>query len=70
MSVTKQLLDPIDFHSIFLSHSMEVNWDEQLFGYRHFSKYLLLCYTQERNLYIGLKQQKGEEVMAEFSFLG
>jgi len=49
MLVTKQL-DTIGLDSIYFLHTMEVNGVHKLFGYQHFfSKYLLLCSTQERN---------------------
>ncbi len=54
MLVTKQLLVNIDFHLIllfFIFLSMEVNGYQQLFGYSHFSKYLLLCSAEERCSY-------------------
>ncbi len=41
MLITKQLLIAIDFHSIFF-HIMDAYGYCQLFGYQHFSKYLLL----------------------------
>jgi len=36
------LMDPIDFHSRE-KNTMEVNGVHQLSGYRHSSKYLILC---------------------------
>jgi len=49
MLVTKQL-DTIGLDSIYFLHTMEVNGVHKRFGYQHFfSKYLLLCSTQERN---------------------
>ncbi len=46
MRVTKQFLVPIDLNSIF--HNMEVNGDQLLFGYPHFSKYIL-CSAEKNN---------------------
>ncbi len=44
MWVTKQLLVAIDFHSIFnFFQYYESQWLHQLFGYQHFSKYIILC---------------------------
>ncbi len=49
MLVIKQLMVSIEFHSISF-RTMEVNGDKQLL------KYLLLCSTEERNLYrFGIK---------------
>jgi len=50
MSVTKQLMDPIDFHSIYFP-TMGFNGVHQLSGYRNSSKYLPLCSAEERNSY-------------------
>ncbi len=47
MWVTKQLMDPNDFHSM-KKNTMEVNGDQQ-FGYTHSLKYLLLCSMEVRN---------------------
>jgi len=41
MSVTKQLMDPTDFHIFPNRPTVEVNPAHQLFGYRHSSEYLL-----------------------------
>ncbi len=48
--VGNQLPVATDFHSFF-SPTMEVNGYQQLFGYQHSLKYLLLNLTEERNLY-------------------
>jgi len=41
-----------DFHSMEeKKNTSEVNGFGQLFGYRHSSKYLLLCSTEERNFF-------------------
>jgi len=45
MSVTKQLMGPIDFHSIFFLYYGV----QQLFGYTYSLKCLLLCSAEERN---------------------
>jgi len=50
MLITKQLMYPIDFHSIFLP-TIEFNGVHQLSGYQHSSKYLPLCSAEERNSY-------------------
>ncbi len=42
------LLVAINFHSLFF-HTMEVNGYQQMFGYTHCSKKLILCSTKERN---------------------
>ncbi len=34
---------------VFFFHNMEVNGDQQLFGYAHFSEYFILCSTEERS---------------------
>jgi len=47
MLVTKQFLVPIDFHCIFF-HTMEVNGDQQLFGYQHSSKNVV--FNKRQNL--------------------
>jgi len=44
--ITKQLMNSIDFHS--RKNTLEVN-GEQLFGYQHSSKYLLVCSAEDRN---------------------
>jgi len=41
---------------------MEVNEVNQLFGYRHSSKYLLLC-SEEKEVHTGLKQHNGEYII-------
>jgi len=41
---------PNDIHSR-KKKSMEFNGVQQMFGYRHSSKYLLLCSAEERNSY-------------------
>ncbi len=41
MLVTKQLMVPSDFDSIYFS-IMEVNGEQSLFGYQHSSKYIIL----------------------------
>ncbi len=47
MWVTKQFLVPIDFiDSIFIFPYMEVNGDQQLFGYPHSPKYLYFLYLK------------------------
>ncbi len=43
MLVTKQLMGPIDFHSIFFL-TMEVNGYQQLFGYQ-----IIFFYVEEIN---------------------
>ncbi len=43
MWVTKQFMVPSDFHFF----SIKVSGDQQLFGYQHSSKYILLCSAQE-----------------------
>jgi len=46
MSVTKDLMDPIDFQCSFFP-TVEVNGVHQLFGYPYSSKYLLLCSAEQ-----------------------
>ncbi len=46
MLVIKQLMVPIDFHSISFP-IMEVNGDQQLFGSSKFFKYLLFFFNKE-----------------------
>jgi len=48
MFVTNQLMDPIDFNSMEIN-TMDVNVVLQLIGFRHSSKYLVLCSAKERN---------------------
>jgi len=38
---------------------MEVNGVHQLFGYKHSSKYLLLCSTDKKETLTGLEQLEG-----------
>ncbi len=46
--ITKQLLVPIDFPTIEKKKkTMEINWVQQLFGYQHSSKYIILCSTKD-----------------------
>ncbi len=52
MLVSKQLLVPIDFHSID-KHTMEVNGDQQLFGY--ILQNNLFCVQQKKEIHTGLK---------------
>ncbi len=52
MLVAQQLTVPIDFHSME-KNIMEVNGYQQMFGYQHSPKYLLLCSA-------GLRQHVGE----------
>jgi len=47
MSVTKQLLDPIDFHTTVFP-TIEVNGVHQPFVNRHSSRHLLLCSAEEK----------------------
>jgi len=55
----KQLVDPIDFHSMEKS-TMEVNGLHQLFGYLFcFSKYII-CVQQKNEIHSGLEQLEGE----------
>jgi len=50
MSITKQLMDPIDFHNMVKNNNnLEVDWAHQLTGSQHSSKCCLLCLTEERN---------------------
>ncbi len=65
-----KLLLKLDFHNIF--YTMEVNGDQQLLGYHHSSKYLLLKKeTQEtQETHTGLEQLEGEKMMRRFRFLG
>ncbi len=52
-SLKAQLLtEATDFH---MKHSMEVNVNQEFFGYPHSSEYLLLCSTEERNSYRFIK---------------
>ncbi len=51
MLIIKQLTVATDFHSIFF-HNTEVNGYRQLFGNKNYSKFLLLCSTEETNSYI------------------
>ncbi len=46
MCVTKQLIDPIDFHSIFVY--MEVSGVHQLFGYTHSSKLFYFVFNRRK----------------------
>jgi len=55
MLVTRQLMDPIDFHS---KNKNKYNGVHQLSGYQHTTKYLLLCSTEETHT--GLEQHEGE----------
>ncbi len=50
MCVNKQLLVPTDFLFPPYYLNQVVNVDQQLFGYPHSSKYLLLCSGQEYKL--------------------
>ncbi len=50
MLITKQLLVRTDSHSME-KNTKEVNGDQKLFVYPHYSKYLLLCSAEERNSY-------------------
>ncbi len=59
MFVTKHLPVHIDFHSLFFPHTMEVNGDQQLFGYRHYTKYNFSCSAEEKT-HTGLEQLEGE----------
>ncbi len=52
MLVTVQLPVAIGFHTIF-PHTMEVNGDQQLFGYPHSSEY------QTEEIHTGLAQHMG-----------
>jgi len=54
MLVTRQLKEPIDFHT------MDVNGYRQLFGYQHSLKYLFLCVTEKQETHTGLKQLEGK----------
>jgi len=47
MSVTKELTDPIDFHS----RKKNTNGVHQLSDNWHSSTYIILCSTEERNSY-------------------
>ncbi len=38
---------------------MKINWDQQLFGYSHSSKYLLLCSSEKSNLYRTTREVRG-----------
>jgi len=51
--VTKQLMDPIDFHSIF--SPIQVNGVQD----QHSSKCLILC-SAEKEIHTGLEQLQGE----------
>ncbi len=58
MLVIKQLMVPIDFHSITFP-TMEVNGDQQLFGSSKFFKISSSVFNI-RNFYTGLEQHEGE----------
>ncbi len=58
MLVIKQLMVPIDFHSIYFS-TMEVNWERQLFGSSKFFQ-IFFCVQHMKETYTGLEQHKGE----------
>jgi len=50
-NVIKQLMSPLTSVVFFFCPTIEVSGVHQLSGYRHSSKYLLLCSTEERNEY-------------------
>jgi len=50
MSVVKQLMNPIDFYSIFFLYTNEVN-GYQLSGYPYSSKYLLV-FNKRKKLHV------------------
>jgi len=50
----------------FFFPAMEVNGDQQLFGYQYSLKCPILCSTEERNSYTGLKQNEGEYILIFF----
>ncbi len=58
MLVIKQLMVPIDFHSIYFS-AMEGNWDRQLFVSSKFLQ-IFFCVQHMKEIYTGLEQHKGE----------
>ncbi len=48
------ILVPIDFNCIFWQHN-ESQWEPKLFGYKHSSKYLLLCSTEEKQIWNSMR---------------
>jgi len=50
MFVTKQILGPIDYHSIFFP-TIVVSGAPDLFGYKHSTNNLTLCTAEQRHLY-------------------
>ncbi len=59
MLVIKQLMVPIDFHSISLPN-MEVNGDQQLFGSSKMYQNIFFCVQHMKETYTGLEQHEGE----------
>ncbi len=57
MLVIKELLVPIDFHSI--SFPMEINGDQQLFGSSKFFKISSFVFNKKQT-YTGLERHEGK----------
>ncbi len=71
MTVTRQLLVAIDFHSMEKKYYGS-QWLRQLFGYTHFSKYFLLCSTEKKKfiqLWNNMRVSKWWQNAVIFSFV-
>ncbi len=68
MLVIKQLIVPIDFHSIYFP-TMEFNGDQQLFGSSKYFKTSFLFYIRKKLIQVG-NGMRVCEMMTKFKFLG